>query len=440
MAERKVFFAAADGLHVVKTKSGKWYLITERRTEEGGTVTIYTDITRQKLAEQQRELSENRLAQAQKLARLGIFDWDVDRREMFWSETMYDIVGLPPDTPPPLDLDQFVLLVHPSSRDIVRSTLKRLLGSGGQYNQEYEIIRPDGKSRSVRVEARAITDSSGRVERILGSLHDQTETKRIERALRRAKETAVEANLTKSEFLANVSHEHRTPLNAVIGFSEVMLQEIFGPLGNTRYREYANDIRDSGTHLLGVINDILDFSKLEAGRLELRYEKVEIADILQKCMRMMHQRAGGEDVALVNNTPDFRQTIEIDERKVTQILLNLISNAVKFTPENGIISIAAGEAAGGLEISVSDTGIGMSASDIDLALSPFGQVDSAMNRNQTGTGLGLPLSKSLTELHQGSLRIDSSPGQGTTVTVFLPLKQPDTATQTLQLVIGGKDG
>jgi two-component system cell cycle sensor histidine kinase PleC len=189
-----------------------------------------------------------------------------------------------------------------------------------------------------------------------------------------------------------------------------------------------------------LINDILDFSTLEAGRLELRYEKVEIADILQKCIRMMHQRAGVEDVALVTNTPDFRQTIEIDERKVTQILLNLISNAVKFTPENGIISIAAGEAAGGLEISVSDTGIGMSASDIDLALSPFGQVDSAMNRNQTGTGLGLPLSKSLTELHQGSLRIDSSPGQGTTVTVYLPLKQPDTATQTLQLVIGGKDG
>ena len=348
MAERGVFFAAAEGSHEVKTKSGKWYFITEWRTEEGGTGTIYTDITRQKLAEQQRKLSENRLAQAQKLARHGTFDWDVDRREMFWSETIYDIVGLPPGTPP-LDLGQFVLLVHPSSRDIVRSTLKRLLGSGGQHNQEYEIIRPDGKPRSVRVETRAITNSSGRVERILGSLHNQTETKRIERALCRAKETAVEANLTKSEFLANVSHELRTPLKDVIGFSEVMLQEIFGPLGNTPYREYANYFRDKGTHLLGVIIDILDFSKLEAGRLELRYEKVEVADILQKCIRMMHQRAGVEDVALVNNTPDFRKTIEIDERKVTQILLNLISNAVKFTPENGIISIAACEAAAGLE-------------------------------------------------------------------------------------------
>ena len=441
LAKRKTFFAAADGSHEVKTKTGRWYLITERRTEEGGTVTIYTDITKLKLAEQERELSENRLAQAQKLARIGVFEWDVERRDMFWSDILYEIVGLPAGSPA-LELDQFILLVHPSNRDLVRSTLKRLLNSGGQYNQEYQIIRPDGETRSVRAEARAITDRAGRVVRILGSLHDQTETKRVERALRRAKETAVEANLAKSEFLANVSHELRTPLNAVIGFSEVMLQEIFGPLGNARYREYANDIRDSGTHLLGVINDILDFSKLEAGRLELRYENVEISDVMQKCIRMMHERAGAVEVVLVNNTPELRQRMEIDERKVTQILLNLISNAIKFTPAKGIVSLSAKLADNGVELSVSDTGVGMSDADIELALAPFGQVDSTLNLNQTGTGLGLPLSKSLAELHAGSLRVESSPGSGTNVAVYLPLKQPATATAEppLQLVIGGQDG
>ncbi|MGB0629480.1 MAG: PAS domain-containing sensor histidine kinase [Alphaproteobacteria bacterium] len=439
LAERKKIFAAANGSHEVKTKSGRWFLITERRTAESGTVTIYTDITKLKLAEQEHELSENRLAQAQKLARIGIFEWDVDRRDMYWSEIMYEIVGLPTDTPA-LEMDQFILLVHPASRDLVRSTLNRLLRNGGQYNQEYEIIRPDGETRSVRAEARAIADHSGRIVKILGSLQDQTDAKRIEHALRRAKETAVEANMAKSEFLANVSHELRTPLNAVIGFSEVMLQEIFGPLGNPRYREYANDIRDSGSHLLGVINDILDFSKLEAGRLDLKYERVDIADVLQKSIRMMHQRAAAANVTLVNNTPEFHQIIEIDERKVTQILLNLISNAIKYTPEKGIVSLTSNPADKGVEISVSDTGIGMSAAGIKLALAPFGQVDSVLNRDQTGTGLGLPLWKSLAELHSGSLRIESSPGSGTNVLVYLPLKQSGTAEPPLQLVIGGQDG
>ena len=358
---------------------------------------------------------------------------------MYWSDILYDILGMPPQSPA-LELDQFILLVHPSSRDIVRSTMKRLLGHGGQYNQEYEIIRPDGQTRSVRAEVRAITDQSGRVIRILGSIHDQTETRRIERALRRAKESAVEANMAKSDFLASVSHKLRTPLNAVIGFSEVMLQEIFGPLGNTRYRDYANDIRDSGTHLLGVINDILDFSKLEAGRLELKYETAQIADVVEKCIRMMHQRAEAEDVALVNSTPDFRHSLEIDQRKVTQILLNLVSNAIKFTPAKGIVTLSGQLTDIGIELSVADTGIGMSAADIELALAPFGQVDSALNRDHTGTGLGLPLSKSLAELHAGTLQVESNPGKGTIVTLFLPLSRPDTQDPPLQLVMGGQDG
>ena len=437
--ERTRLFAEANGSHEVKIKSGKWYLITERRTDEGGTLTIYTDISDIKRAEESRELSENRLAMAQKLARIGVFEWDIERQDMYWSDYLYEIVGLPPDSPA-LGLEQFLLLVHPSSRDLVRSTFARLLSTGGQYNQEYEIVRPDGQSRSVRTVVQAIADDRGRVVRILGSMHDQTETKRTERALRRAKETAVDANIAKSEFLANVSHELRTPLNAIIGFSEVMLQEVFGPVGNSRYREYANDIRDSGTHLLGVINDLLDFSKLEAGRLELRYERVEIGAVVEKCVRMMHQHAESQDVAIVNNTPDFSRRIEIDERKVTQILLNLISNSIKFTPAGGIVSLSVGTAGNGVDITVADTGVGMSDDDIQTALLPFGQVDSSLNREHTGTGLGLPLSKSLAELHSGSLDIVSRPGQGTTITVHLPERQTEQAGPPLQLVIGGQDG
>ena len=322
---------------------------------------------------------------------------------MFWSDIMYDIVGLPLESPP-LDFSQYLLLVRPESRDIVRSTFKRLLTAGGKYNQEYEIVRPDGQTRAVRAEAEAVLDDDGSVIRILGSVHDQTSVKRVESALREAKEAAVTANNAKSEFLANISHELRTPLNAVIGFSEVMIQEVFGPIGSDRYRDYAGDIRQSGVHLLGVINDLLDYSKLEAGRVELHVEDISPATIMDKCYRMMRQRAEVENLTLLTDTGDATDAvIQGDDRKITQVMLNLVSNAIKFTPAGGIIRLSicrSGNGDGdGVDILVADSGIGMSENDIGLALAPFGQVNSSLNREYTGTGLGLPLSKSLIELH-----------------------------------------
>ena len=259
----------------------------------------------------------------------------------------------------------------------------------------------------------------GKVVRILGSVHDQTETKRVERVLRRAKETAVQASQAKSEFLANVSHELRTPLNAIIRFSEVMIQEIFGPVSSERYRDYTNDIRQSGAHLLGVINDLLDFSKLEAGRLELYVEPVSIGEVIERSVRMMREQAESEDVTLVSEKAETDCRTDADERKITQILLNLVSNAIKFTPAGGTVTVSAKESGDGLDIRVADSGIGMSDSDVELALSPFGQVDSVLNRQHTGRGLGLPLSKSPAELHGGYLKIESAPGEGTMVTVHL---------------------
>lgn len=437
---RRNWFENADGSHEVLLKSGIWMLISERRTQDGGTVTIYTDITESKRAEQLRDHSERRIAHAQKLARIGIFEWDAVASEMYWSDIMYEIVGLAPDSPP-LDFSQYLLLVRTESRELVRSTFRRLLTSGGKYNQEYEIVRPDGQTRAVRAEAEAVMDENGDVVRILGSVHDQTGAKRVETALRLAKETAVEASKAKSEFLANVSHELRTPLNAIIGFSEVMIQEVFGPVGNDRYHDYAGDIRQSGVHLLGVINDLLDYSKLDAGRLELHSEFVSLNRIVDKTIRMMRHEAEGAKVTLIGNTDDVEGVIWGDEQKVMQIVLNLVSNAIKFTQSSGIVTVSLHDADDGVEIKVTDSGIGMSAGDIELALAPFGQVDSALSRQHTGTGLGLPLSKSLAELHGGSLNITSAPGEGTTVTVRL-LRQPVNADTppALRLVMGGQSG
>lgn len=441
LEKRRQWRAEANHSHEVLARDGTWSLLTERRTPDGGSVTTYTNITEAKNHERVLTNSERRLTHAQTLAQIGIFEWDVIGAEMYWSDIMYDIVGLPTGSLP-LDMSQYLLLVCPENRDLVGSTFRRLLTSGGKYNQEYEIVRPDGTIRAVRTEVEAVLDDDGSVRRIIGSVHDQTSLKRVEAALRQAKEEAISASMAKSEFLADISHELRTPLNAVIGFSEVMIQEVFGPIGNDRYREYAGDIRQSGLHLLGVINDLLDYSKLEAGRLELHVEDVSPAAILDKCTRMMRQRVDAEHLTLSTDIGDAADVVvQGDDRKITQIILNLLSNSIKFTPAGGIIRLSIRQSGDGVDIVVADSGIGMSENDIALALAPFGQVDSSLNREYTGTGLGLPLSKSLVELHGGTMTIDSAPGKGTTFTVHLSRYIGETGQHPpLRLVSGGQPG
>lgn len=441
VTRRMAWHREARGTHEILMASGRWIQMTERRTPSGATIGLYSDITERKNAEERLLQSERRLTHAQKLARVGIWEWDAESRSMYWSDILYEIVGLPPESPP-LSQEQYYLLVHPSNRDIVRSTYNRLFSVGGQYNQEYQIIRPDGEVRTLRTEAEAILDETGRPLRILGAVHDLTELKRAERAMRKALQAADEANRAKSEFLANVSHELRTPLNAIIGFSEVMTQEVFGPLGSERYRDYASDIRHSGTHLLGIINDLLDYAKLESGHLELHIEPVAVGTAIDNSLRLVRDRADEARVALVANPSGPTLHIDADNRKVVQILLNLLSNAIKFTPSGGVVTITAQPAGDGIEIQVTDTGIGMSEKEIEIAMSAFGQVDSSFNRQHTGTGLGLPLSRALAELHGGRLDLESAPGRGTTVRLFLPnhARNPKERNRQhpLRLVMGGQ--
>jgi PAS domain S-box-containing protein len=242
-----------------------------------------------------------------------------------------------------------------------------------------------------------------------------------ETVLRAAKDEAESANRSKSEFLASMSHELRTPLNAIIGFSDIIRGQAMGPVGTPVYLEYANDIQASGQHLLEMVNDILDVSKIETGQLDLIEEPLDLETLIGSVLRLVQDRAKRGEVSIATEIPASLPRLRADGRRVKQVVLNLLSNAIKFTPAGGSVTVSARRHdRDGMEIAVRDTGIGIATADIPKAMARFGQVDSALHRKFEGTGLGLPLAKSLMELHGGSLELTSEPGRGTTVTVRFP--------------------
>jgi signal transduction histidine kinase len=243
---------------------------------------------------------------------------------------------------------------------------------------------------------------------------------RIQTELEIAIERLEAANRGKSEFLATMSHEFRTPLNAILGFSDAMRQQLFGPL-RERYRGYAEDIHGSGTHLLDLITTLLDVSKAEAGKLDISPEAVDAPRIARAAIRLVSAAAEQREVTLHFAVADSTPACWADERALKQILLNLLSNAVKFTPAGGAVSLrVAGADRGGTLLTVTDTGIGIAPAEIPRLLKPFEQISNAYCRSHGGTGLGLPLVDALTRLHGGTIEIASAPGRGTQVTVRLP--------------------
>ncbi len=308
-------------------------------------------------------------------------------------------------------------------REVVRSG-----ASTGFYEERYTDAA--GVTHDWLTAKLPVKDPRGQVRLVISVSTDITERKQAEQkvlqaqeALLEAKEAAERANRAKSQFLANMSHELRTPLNAVIGFSEVMMNELFGPIGTPRYREYARDIHRSGSHLLDLINDILDMAKIEVGRRELNPEPVNLAAEIDETMRLIQWRVGG-GVTLRTELGDAPVSAAFDRRALRQILLNLVGNAVKFTPAGGTVTLSVRREPDGLALVIADTGIGIAKEHLAHLGTPFYQAHSADVAGKEGTGLGLALTKALVELHGGRMLIESELGVGTTVMALFPNTAP----------------
>jgi PAS domain S-box-containing protein len=414
--ERVRLHQTAGGQIERQLPNGRWVKIEERRTRSGNLVGIRTDITELKRREQQLRESEERYRHLVDLLPDGVMV-HVNGTVVFANDAMAEILGTG-------NRDRLVGrsetdFIPPEDRAAVMARRKAATLTGDVEVREARYLRADG--REVPVErARAVISWDGSIA-FLNLVRDITDRKRVEKEIMDARRQAETANRVKSAFLANMSHELRTPLNAIIGFSDLIARESFGPIAPGKYRDYADHIHGAGQHLLELINDILDLSKVEAGSEELMEEAIDVPGLVSAAYLLVQGRASKGNVRLERDLPDDLPALYADRRKLMQVLVNVLSNAVKFTgPGGGVTLSVRCRPDTGYCFRVTDTGIGMAAEDIPKALAPFGQIVDGSARRTEGTGLGLPLTKNLVELHGGAFGLESTHGVGTTVTMEFP--------------------
>ncbi|MFZ5670985.1 MAG: ATP-binding protein [Pseudomonadota bacterium] len=401
---------------------------------------VALDVTEERLAQARAQAAENRLRDAIESVSEAFVLWDRNGRLLLCNRNYRSVFNLEPKVLKPGaardQVNRFVQLaikqeIH--GPDGVRGLREAELMDGRwiqiseRRTAEGGLVMTASDISAVKAQEEARRLNEEQLQNAVVSLErSQEQLAELARKYEAEKVRAEAANKAKSEFLANMSHELRTPLNAVNGFSEIMIAEMYGPLGDARYKEYATDIHNSGQHLLALINDILDMSKIEAGKMNLKFEPLNLEEVTEDAVRLVRNRAEAAGLELTVDFP-FLPEIEADYRAVKQVLLNLLSNAIKFTPRGGRVTVRAevrhdalGERA---RVSVSDTGIGISKDDLSRLARPFEQVESQHSKTTQGTGLGLALTKSLVELHEGALEMESTPGEGTTVSFTLPIRR-----------------
>lgn len=400
----------------------KTYAYTEMdaHSEIGALIGLAEDVNEEIEAAEALKSSEAKYRLMTEQASDVVAHYDAESRMMFISPAIENILGR--KTEEFLGQPVSAEMIHPEDYEKARDAFVQCVSTGEPVQFDYRFLHKDGHYVWLETTMRRAVDADGRrMAEVIGVTRDISERKRYEIDLLDARERAETANRTKSRFLANMSHELRTPLNAIIGFSEILRMQMFGELGHPRYNEYAQLINESGALLLDLISDILDMSKIEAGKYELHAEELDATAIIESCVRLVRGRAEENGIQLVKKIDCAAGgAIMADERALKQILLNLLSNSVKFTPAHGIVTVEAKASEEMIRFVVRDTGRGIPADQIDRLGQPFEQIATDAALAKQGTGLGLALVRSLTELHGGRMTLESEPGAGTVVTIDLP--------------------
>jgi PAS domain S-box-containing protein len=407
----------------------------KQRNDQGELVRavgVNIDISDRKNTELVLKDLSDRLEFALKGANIGIWEYQINEGRLIWDERMFTLYGVSSEEFLG-KYEDWLQRVHPDDLDWVQQAQQKAHQGDKECRAEFRIIRPDGTIRFIDSYAFNQYNAQGEIQKTIGLNIDISDRKQAELQLQRINEELIRATRLKDEFLANMSHELRTPLNAILGMTEILEEQIFGDL-NDRQMQSLHTIENSSKHLLELINDILDVAKIEAGQIHLSCQPSNIEALCQSSLVFIKQQAFNKKIQLETEIPPNLPTINLDERRIRQVLINLLNNAVKFTPNGGKISlqvsyiqvldnvvIAQGCPCDTIEMSVIDTGIGIAPDQIKRLFQPFVQVESALNRSYNGTGLGLALVKRLVELHGGEVRLTSELGVGSCFTIALPI-------------------
>jgi PAS domain S-box-containing protein len=397
-------------------------------------VGVNLDISDRKNTELALQDLSDRLEFALKGANIGIWEYQISDSRLIWDERMLSLYGISSEEFSG-KYEDWLQRIHPDDLDWVQQAERQSYQGDKECRVEFRIIRPDGTIRFIDSFAFNQYNAQGEIQKTIGLNIDITDRKQAELQLQHINEELIKATRLKDEFLANMSHELRTPLNAILGMTEILEEQIFGDL-NDRQLQSLHTIENSSNHLLELINDILDVAKIEAGQIKLSCQPSNVEALCQSSLVFIKQQAFSKKIQLESEIPANLPAINLDERRIRQVLINLLNNAVKFTPNGGKITlkasyikvlgnknneIAKGGAYDTLEISIIDTGIGIAPDQFKRLFQPFVQVESALNRNYDGSGLGLALVKRLVELHGGEVRLTSELGVGSCFTIAIPI-------------------